>query len=189
MVDLSTFKNIPYTIFCISNFLLYVCIDIPYVYIPDQATTAGSFDQDGASLLISIIGVFNTLGVVCDSAFIIFYCHVLTLMIFLLCGQVFIGYIGDKPWLDATMIYAFFVTLSGISIAALPLTNNSIIVSVLTAIYGFTISANYSLVSVILVEFISLDSFTQAYGLLLLVQGIGSLIGPPIAGECGDCAR
>lgn len=81
------------------------------------------------------------------------------------------------------MIYAFFIAFSGIALAAIPLTTNSIIVSSLTSIYGFAISANYSLVSVILVEFISLDAFTQAYGLLLLVQGIGSLVGPPIVGK------
>lgn len=80
------------------------------------------------------------------------------------------------------MVYAFFITLCGISFAAIPLCTEPILTSTMTAIYGLTISANYSLVSVILVEFISLDSFTQAYGLLLLVQGVGSLVGPPIVG-------
>lgn len=177
MVDLSTFKNIPYTIFCLSNFLLYACIDIPYVYLPDQAITSGSFDKEGSSLLISVIGVFNTLGVVRN-----FVIVDQLIGFFKLFFQVFIGYIGDKPWLDASMIYAFFILFSGISLAAIPLTTNYIIVSSLTAVYGFSISANYSLVSVILVEFMDLDAFTQAYGLLLLVQGIGSLLGPPIVG-------
>lgn len=59
---------------------------------------------------------------------------------------------------------------------------NYVGIALLAAIYGFTISANYALVSVILVDLISLDSFTNAYGLLLLVQGFGSLVGPPIAG-------
>jgi len=64
MFDLSLFKTAAYTIFCISNFLLYACVDIPYVYLPDQAITSGSFDRSSSSYLISIIGVFNTLGVV-----------------------------------------------------------------------------------------------------------------------------
>lgn len=54
--------------------------------------------------------------------------------------------------------------------------------ALLASLYGFTISANYALVSVILVNIISLDAFTSGYGLLLLIQGFGSLIGPPIAG-------
>lgn len=94
-----------------------------------------------------------------------------------------IGYIGDKPWLDASMIYAFFIAISGLSFSAIPLRPDAYFVSACTAVYGFAISANYSLVSVILVELITLDSFTQAYGLLLLVQGIASLVGPPIVGK------
>lgn len=45
------------------------------------------------------------------------------------------------------------------------------------------ISANYTLVPIIIVNLISLDNFTGAYGLLLLVQGIASLVGPPAAGK------
>ncbi|KAH9516555.1 hypothetical protein DERF_007290 [Dermatophagoides farinae] len=162
MIDMSIFKSFRYSIFCLSNFLLYVCIDVPYVYIPDQVITSGASDKDGASQYISIIGVFNTFGVV------------------------FVGYIGDKPWLDASFIYSILVSISGLVMAAIPLTTDSYLISIQSAIYGFCISANYSLVSVILVELISLDSFTTAYGMLLLVQGFGSLIGPPLAGWIFD---
>lgn len=48
------------------------------------------------------------------------------------------------------------------------------------------IAANYALTSIILVELISLERFTNAYGLLLLVQGIANLIGPPLAGWITD---
>ena len=81
------------------------------------------------------------------------------------------------------MIYAIFTLVSGMALTAIPLSTDKMIISSLTAVYGFAISANYSLVSVILVELISLDSFTQAYGLLLLLQGIASLLGPPIVGK------
>lgn len=48
------------------------------------------------------------------------------------------------------------------------------------------IAANYALTSIILVELISLERFTNAYGLLLLVQGIANLVGPPLAGYITD---
>ena len=38
------------------------------------------------------------------------------------------------------------------------------------------------LTSVILVDLLGLDRLTNAFGLLLLFQGIASLLGPPIAG-------
>lgn len=64
----------------------------------------------------------------------------------------------------------------------MPLFRHPYILGILTACYGFSVSANFTLVSVILVEIISLDKFTNAYGLLLLVQGIASMVGPPFAG-------
>lgn len=57
---------------------------------------------------------------------------------------------------------------------------------VLSGLFGLFIAANYALTSIILVELISLERFTNAYGLLLLVQGIANLIGPPLAGWITD---
>lgn len=57
---------------------------------------------------------------------------------------------------------------------------------VVSGLFGLFIAANYALTSIILVELISLDRFTNAYGLLLLVQGIANLVGPPLAGWITD---
>lgn len=159
MIDLSSFKSFRYSLFCLSNFLLYMSVDVPYVHLPDHVSEKGAATGDQVSWLISIIGIFNTLGIV------------------------FVGYIGDKPWLDASFVYTLFIVLSGLAMGAIPLCGtNYFLIALLSGVYGFTISANYSLVSIILVELISLDAFTNAYGMLLLVQGLGSLVGPPIAG-------
>jgi len=48
--------------------------------------------------------------------------------------------------------------------------------------FGFTIGAYVGLTSVILVDLLGLDKLTNAFGLLLLFQGIASFIGPPIGG-------
>lgn len=49
-------------------------------------------------------------------------------------------------------------------------------------IFGVTFSSSFSFIPVILVELVDLDEFTCAYGLVLLVQGVALLIGPPLAG-------
>lgn len=61
--------------------------------------------------------------------------------------------------------------------------------SILSGLFGLFIAANYALTSIILVELISLERFTNAYGLLLLVQGIANLIGPPLAGWITDLTQ
>ncbi|KAI1293711.1 Monocarboxylate transporter 12 [Halotydeus destructor] len=162
LIDVSIFKSVKYTIFCLSNFLLYMCIDIPYVYMPDHAIHTGSADRESSSFLISVIGIVNTIGIV------------------------LVGYIGDKPWIEPATLYSFFISLSGVSIGLIPFIHDYAGLATLAACFGFTISANYALVSVILVDLISLDKFTNGYGLLLLVQGVASLIGPPFAGWLYD---
>lgn len=55
-----------------------------------------------------------------------------------------------------------------------------------SAVFGFTIGAYVGLTSVILVDLLGLDKLTNAFGLLLLFQGIASLVGPPLAGVLYD---
>lgn len=160
-MDVTLFRNGRYTLLCISNFLLNSCVDNPYVYIPDSAITLG-MDKERASFLISFIGILNTLGVV------------------------IVGYLGDKPWMEPSLLYSFLTVVSGAAIGVLPLVSSYAAMAILSAVYGFAISANYTLVPVILVELISLDNFTGAYGLLLLIQGLAGLMGPPIAGWLCD---
>lgn len=45
------------------------------------------------------------------------------------------------------------------------------------AVFGFTIGAYVGLTSVILVDLLGLDKLTNAFGLLLLFQGIATFIG------------
>ena len=50
-------------------------------------------------------------------------------------------------------------------------------------IFGFTTGAYVGLTSVITVDLFGLDKLTNAFGMLLLFQGIASFIGPPLAGK------
>ena len=47
-----------------------------------------------------------------------------------------------------------------------------------------TLSAAYVLLTtLVLADLLGADKFTNAFGLLLLFQGVATLIGPPIVGE------
>lgn len=72
----------------------------------------------------------------------------------------------------------------GIATSLIPLVDgNYYALCSVAGAFGIFIAANYSLTSIILVEVITLERFTNAYGLLLLVQGIANLMGPPLAGK------
>jgi len=57
---------------------------------------------------------------------------------------------------------------------------------ILCTLFGVTFGSSFSFTPMITSRLVDMDDFTQAYGLILLVQGIGSLIGPPLAGFIYD---
>lgn len=95
-----------------------------------------------------------------------------------------LGWAGDKAWVNASMLYAICMALCGAVTAMIPMVITKYYsLCAISGAFGLFIAANYSLTSIILVEVITLDRFTNAYGLLLLVQGIANLMGPPLAGK------
>lgn len=116
--------------------------------------------------------------------------------------QIFLGWLGDKK-INVTILYAFCMILCGVIVFMVPSFITFEVsrgvegglwiksynrfpfqaMGILSGLFGFFIAANYSLTSIILVQLITIERFTNAYGLLLLVQGVANLIGPPLAGE------
>ncbi|XP_065338145.1 monocarboxylate transporter 12-like isoform X2 [Cloeon dipterum] len=161
MLDFSYFTDLRFTLFTISNFLLYLWYDVPYVCLADYAKELG-FTEDKASMLISVIGLLNMVG------------------------EIVLGWIGDKTWISANHVYAVCMVICGGATALIPLFTDYTIIAGVAGVFGLFIGANYSLTSIIVVELITLDKFTNGYGLLLLVQGIANLVGPPLAGWISD---
>ncbi|XP_063977326.1 uncharacterized protein LOC135162604 [Diachasmimorpha longicaudata] len=162
MLDFSHFADSRFLLFSISNFLLHTWYDVPYVYLTDNAIEMG-FSETDASMLISVIGITNMLG------------------------EIFLGWAGDKVWVNASIVYAVCMILCGAVTSIIPLVvRHYYALCAVSGAFGVFIAANYSLTSIILVEVITLERFTNAYGLLLLVQGIANLMGPPLAGWLYD---
>ncbi|XP_026729145.1 monocarboxylate transporter 10-like [Trichoplusia ni] len=161
VLDFSHFANPAFLVFAISNFLLYMWYDVPYVYIADNGMSMG-FNESQASMLISIIGILNMFG------------------------EILLGWVGDFAWVNASMVYAGCMVLCGLVTLVMPLLHSYGALAAASGAFGAAIAANYSLTSIILVEQITLEKFTNAYGLLLLMQGLANLIGPPLAGWVYD---
>ena len=76
--------------------------------------------------------------------------------------------------------FYYFVSFSATALSSFCVDYTSL--AVYAAVFGCTIGAYVGLTSVVLVDLLGLDKLTNAFGLLLLFQGIASLVGPPIAG-------
>ncbi|XP_071106596.1 monocarboxylate transporter 9-like [Haliotis cracherodii] len=160
MFDVKILGNPLFLVFAISNFILYFWYDVPYVFMADRATELG-ISEEKASLIISVIGIVNTFG------------------------QVLYGYLGDKN-LSLNLLYAVSCILSGVSVLLVPLMQSYWYMCTLAGSFGFFIGSNYALTTVMLVEFLGIDKLTNACGLLMMIQGIANLIGPPVAGWMYD---
>lgn len=161
MMDFGLLKDPVFILFTISNFCTSIGFNVPYVYIKDKALELGIPSGD-ASFLLSVVGIANTIG------------------------RVILGYISDKPWLNRLWLYNGALTVCGLATAFSAFCDDYVSLIVYCASFGFTIGAYVGLTSVILVDLLGLEKLTNAFGLLLLFQGIASLVGPPIAGRLKD---
>jgi len=159
------YLSIPFIIFCFSNFLLYFWYDVPYVYTIEYAENILHVPNSESAQILSMIGVLNTVG------------------------EVLVGWLSDQPWVSSITLYAMCMCVCGVVTAIIPFVKTNSTVLILSAFYGFFISANYSLTSPILVDIVSIEQFSSAYGFLLACQGIGNLVGPPFAGWLYDYSQ
>src|SRR6218665_2303078 len=156
--DVSIFKSTIFNYFCLHNMLLYMSYNNPYIYLPDKAAQHGISD-DSASTLVAIIGISSTVG------------------------QVVMGFIGDQPKIDTILFYNVMTSVAGIITLLVPVLTSFPLLALYSASYGFFISANYALTSIILVDLLGMEQLTSSFGVVSSAGGFAVLVGPPLAGE------
>lgn len=161
MLDVSLFKDPLFLLFLLSNFLTSIGFNIPYVFIVPHAKQIG-VTEDWAAYLLSVIGIANTIG------------------------RIILGYLSDRTWVNRLYIYIVCLVFCGFGVCGVVLYTDYNYLASMMALYGFCIGAYVGLTSVILVDLLGLEKLTNAFGLVLLFQGIASFIGPPIGGVLGD---
>ncbi|XP_001950241.2 uncharacterized protein LOC100161575 [Acyrthosiphon pisum] len=161
LLDFSLLKDPVFILYTISNFLTSIGFNIPYLYLVPQAGMIGIASKH-SSYLLALLGIANTLG------------------------RIILGFISDKPWINRLMVYNLCLTVCGIATMLSTYCTDILSLSLYTIVFGSTIGAYVGLTSVILVDLLGLDKLTNAFGILLMFQGIASLVGPPIAGWLFD---
>ena len=160
MLDVSLLRNAVFVYFCLSSMLLYMWYDVPYVYIPDKASNTLGISHDRSSFLISIIGIASMVG------------------------QIVVGYVGDLPQVNALLLYNVLTSIAGIGTILAAVLHSYALLATYCAAFGFFISGNYALTTIILVDLLGMEKLTNAYGLVMLSEGVANLIGPSLAGKC-----
>lgn len=157
MFDKSVLTNGPFLWFCGVNFFIFLWVSVPYVYLVDKALILGIKHQPLS--LLSTIGIARTVG------------------------QILVGVVGDRPQVSSNFLYGFSIAVTGLATALVPVCMNYTSLTVYAATFGLFVSVTYVLPMMCLVEIITLEKATNAFGLLQFVQGMGTLIGTPIVGR------
>ncbi|KAJ3624311.1 hypothetical protein MTP99_017947 [Tenebrio molitor] len=158
----SLFDEFHYLLMSASTVLLFAWFMTPYFYLVDHMTASG-YEEHEASLVLSAIGVANTLG------------------------MIFFGWAGDQTWTNVTKTYGVCMILCGACCSAIFLaTANYTLLNIFAVLYGVFLASSFSFTPIVLVELLPLETFTKAYGLQLMCQGIGHLGGPPFAALLAD---
>jgi len=161
MVDFSLFKDPIFLMYAVSNFLTSIGFNVPYVYTVDRARGWGIEESD-AAFLLSVVGIANTIG------------------------RLVLGWLSDKGSVNRLYLYNSCLVLCGISMGFSSFMKDYTSQAIYCAIFGITSGAYVGLTSVVLVDLLGLDRLTNAFGLLLMFQGIASVMGPPLIGALYD---
>lgn len=162
MMNFQLMKDVIFLMFGFSNFFTNIGFNVPFVYTKDRAVGLGLAEEEYASYLLSVIGIANTIG------------------------RVILGYLSDRSYINRLWLYNASLTVCGIATAFSSFCVNYNLMALYATVFGATAGAYVSLTSVILVDLLGLDKLTNAFGLLLLFEGIACLIGPPITGWLHD---
>ncbi|KIH65852.1 hypothetical protein ANCDUO_03822 [Ancylostoma duodenale] len=173
MLSLSLLIDPTFLIFAISNLLTSVGFNSPLYFLPLHATRGVGLDSASSSRVLSVFGLCNTLGRV---VFGVVADHKLPLPYGL----------GKDTARNRLWMYNISLSICGLLTAFCYLCSDFVSLSVYAGMFGFSISSYICLTSVILVDLLGLDKLTNAFGLLLLWQGVGTVFGPPIAGYLAD---
>lgn len=161
MLDLSLLKSPTFLILAISGGLTMMGFYTPFMYVPDRAIKA-NIDASKAMFLVSVIGIGNTIGrIVC-------------------------GLASSLPGVNALVVNNMFISVGGLVTIFSGISLTEGYQFFYAASFGLSISVFASLRSILVVDLLGLEKLTNAFGLLLLFQGVAATVGAPLAGAFMD---
>ncbi|GIY91825.1 monocarboxylate transporter 14 [Caerostris extrusa] len=161
MLDVSLLKSPTFLLLGSGGFLTLAGFFIPFMFVVDRAIQQG-ISVEQTTYILPVIGLTNTIG------------------------RVFCGWISDRPSLNALTINNCALVIGGLATALSTCVNSISFLLAYGALFGFCIGCFATLRSIVIVELLGLEKLTNAFGLLLLFQGIASIIGAPVAGMFYD---
>ncbi|XP_075764119.1 monocarboxylate transporter 13-like isoform X1 [Pelodiscus sinensis] len=161
LFDLPLLSHWPFMRFVLAVTLINTGYFIPYVHLVAQAREL-RYDEYQAAFLMSVAGVAD------------------------LCGRLLSGWLADCRAFRLVHILVAWTSLTGISLALVPLGHSYPVLMAISICYGFFSGALTPVVFSILPEIVGIGRIFSSLGLLQMMESIGGLLGAPFSGWLKD---
>uniref|UniRef100_T1H2F2 Major facilitator superfamily (MFS) profile domain-containing protein n=1 Tax=Megaselia scalaris TaxID=36166 RepID=T1H2F2_MEGSC len=139
-----------------SGFLTMMGFYVPFIFAVPRAQSGG-MEESSANLIVSAIGVSNTVS------------------------RIACGILSSFPSVSPLLLNNIAITAGGVYTFFSGVSLSSAYQYGFAAVFGVCIACFSALRSIIAVDLMGLEKLTNAFGFLMLFQGIAAIIGAPIA--------
>lgn len=154
-------KNKGFVLFMFAQFLVYFWYDIPYNFTVDRMHSYGVSVKKG-SYIIAVIGG----------------CHV--------AGNILFGFMGNRKEEFRYDMYYISLFLWGTTVGIIPLFTGFVPNIILAGSFGLISACQEAIHAAIIIDLLGPDLMTDAYGILMFIEGLANLSGPPVTGMVSD---
>lgn len=163
LFEFSLLKDLRFACFCVAILFFTLAFQSAFVFLPPYVKQIGGNDSKAAFSVV-ITGVLDGLGRIC-AGFILDVKHI-------------------KPYRPYIYNGIMFI-VGGISMI-IPAMNSFVQLAVVCGFYGIFIGVYIAQKSVIIVDLLGPDKLNFSFGIMILFQGIGMMIGPTVGGVLKD---
>ncbi|XP_013415330.1 monocarboxylate transporter 9 isoform X2 [Lingula anatina] len=135
------------------------------VLIPDYAHMHTGTNMDTCAFLLSIFGVAS------------------------FTGRILVAVITINKKISRFYLFLTATAVTGVAIALVPTTRDYIPLATFSAIYGLFFGIQIPLIAALATEMFGLERLPNVYGYFMFGDGVGALLGPPIAGWLFDLTQ
>ena len=164
LVDLSFWKSLPLSMLFLSRFFGNFSVTIFYVEFPSMLLKNG-FSMRQASVLLTIIGMANSIP------------------------RIFMGSLMDHPRINSCLLIGAGFLVEALVLCVLPFTFDYSYLIVYGIIIGVSNCPYWVGLSGALGRMVPMEKVASTCGTMSIAQGLGSAVGPPIAGIVFDATQ
>lgn len=164
MLDMSLLKSPSFMLLAVSGFLTMMGFFVPFMFITPRAIKGG-MDEGVSLFIVSAIGIANTFA------------------------RIGCGLLSSFKGINALHLNNVAITIGGIATIFSGHLITEAYQFTYAGIFGIAIACFSALRSILAVDLMGLEKLTNAFGILMLFQGLAAVLGAPIAGMFFDLTQ